>query len=1687
MPTGSKEHKQHRFVSGVIDPITIIGVLFLIVTLGVGTYVINDKKFDFNIFEKAGSCTNVCLQSDFPELCGCTSSNIEQAPAGSGGITKKQVEEDIEEYQQNQNNNNSQNKPKDQATGCNANGTTYKNGAIVVGGSDASGFSRCEKNKWVPCPTCTITQLTTVPAYLQEQYNQAVQNILTSQEIAEQTAPRPNNLPVKLSDSQQEQKNICLLDGGMWSNDSMSCNYQTYQQLQEQVQVIQNQRTRGEARCSGSTLETWNGSRWNQQHCPNGCTNGGCIAAIQSFVEVSRDENGTTRNLVTIIRDENNNVLTSTSNPIKQYSNIEKVEEGFIRSFTNIIRDGNTDQILNAITQNVNTSTTNNSLDLDCGKPGLTQEQRDQCTNIARVSAYNNPITGRYIQSFSNPNNIFQWQQLGYSSSEEAIQDCVDKNGVNSAYSCMKQMTGYGAEQVASSVQLGATGTAIGALTVATGGLVTGAISLPNAIALGMATSTMYQTGSAVDICIISPNSPECRNAKFWAGVSWLNIGSSWVANTYQASKVAQGINTAVNLANIGFDYIDIKQSCGDGQFASDFGCVAAWGGLIFDVGQGGVDIFRSIDDNFTGLGSNIGSLPDPNVANNIRIDYPISPVTTIHKTAGIEENLPNINQANLQSISAVPPNLQVSGINKIELTPQQITNLSVDEIENLDPVIAAQKAKRNSTSEIAEVLTAPTSSITNIPITQSSAGVFGRIANWLEKSPINLNGWGLFGSPATNPIASIPATTTPLTARIGDWVDRNIGNNPIINRIIGRPEDISLRPNEVTINTTEPRLPSENLAKGITGIEIGDAEMTPRLLDDHYSLKQKYNLPDRGLRFENPNEYINQLNKIAKDNGIPIRDASEWESFFQNHPAGAVFDDSGKQIFVDFRTAIDDPLTYSGLLEHELVHALQNRRYPGMPVEVMEYEAYITANMSLANVKSDPKNIQETIFNNIEFSVDHWYKEKGLQNPWLYADQKINIPPPLPSPGVWDGVKNWWEGLKQSDNKIVQLFINPKERGSLGVPLPQRGNTVTITLGRDFQPSLFGNQDNVSRQHGTITITQTGEIKYTDNSTNGTFYRNNPNEDFKSISKGQSITITPTTEIKLYDSQPIRISVNGQEIKVTDIQNSKTVTLGNIGSTVNSDTKTINPGLSKVIESYTKESTNIQKAIKIKNRGGKAAMIEANIELEKIANRYGYRVKYVDSETVSIISLGKTEKTVITHKNSSRISPDDKVIYVQVNPNTPNDKIAASFDDFLHEINTVALGGKLTTRELANVPVNDLIAATKGKLDLATIKKLYEDRDPIPTTYIMDDLIDGRLDIRLFDTENKIQFNSSGQSGQVFRPLLMAATVPIIGFYYADQYFDWGIIDSIKNALSDNSIAQSLGVALNSGNFPILEPLAPILPLPANNFQNINYVPDIDINPSQITIDTPPADLTVNSANEGSKCQRIDRSNPCDGKRIYELYLWYKNQDSAWWNEDGDFTPADFLALMLLAEAKGSDPDFLRSIMVATSNQLWGEGNPAAPNGVSYCTTPNCESGIFNFIGAYMEAGSRRYNELLYSGVSNEEALNILNSDYENYIIFKESGLTIDEIANNTIYNPISSIYSNDVPTQWGNFGCGAECDYLGNNWLEGAIEVPQGTTNRCSVYDVVSQDNSQAVVFTNNQAYNWSLPDSPCKGSSN
>ena len=199
-------------------------------------------------------------------------------------------------------------------------------------------------------------------------------------------------------------------------------------------------------------------------------------------------------------------------------------------------------------------------------------------------------------------------------------------------------------------------------------------------------------------------------------------------------------------------------------------------------------------------------------------------------------------------------------------------------------------------------------------------------------------------------------------------------------------------------------------------------------------------------------------------------------------------------------------------------------------------------------------------------------------------------------------------------------------------------------------------------------------------------------------------------------------------------------------------------------------------------------------------------------------------------------------------------------------------------------------------------------------------------------------------------------------------------------------------------------------------------------------------------------------------GRSMLELYNWYSQQNDAWWMKEtgGKFTPADFLAVILQAEATGNKPETLKAIATATTNQLWSVGNPSAPKGdSSYCTSSDCTAGIMNFLGNYSGSAWLRYTAAI--GDPTSSSLKGLKDPLTSGM-FANSGLSLEQIAELTVYNPdpTATVWSNDKPIHWGCIGSG--CDpYL----TERAANAPI-----CDDIGCVYYRESGEVVYSANQA---------------
>lgn len=155
--------------------------------------------------------------------------------------------------------------------------------------------------------------------------------------------------------------------------------------------------------------------------------------------------------------------------------------------------------------------------------------------------------------------------------------------------------------------------------------------------------------------------------------------------------------------------------------------------------------------------------------------------------------------------------------------------------------------------------------------------------------------------------------------------------------------------------------------------------EQLPTFLSEKRSeLRVKYDIPDRQPVLdgkETLEEYYEKLLLLAGEKEIGV--VRDFEEYAQKHhlPEGAnacFGDDTDNKIHIikDFNPN-DVPDIKS--LEHELVHALQYKNEPGMPIEQKEFEAYLVAD-GLDYIFQNP-SLRDIFFSLIKSSVDSYKK----------------------------------------------------------------------------------------------------------------------------------------------------------------------------------------------------------------------------------------------------------------------------------------------------------------------------------------------------------------------------------------------------------------------------------------------------------------------------------------------------------------------------------------------------------------------------------------------------------------------------------------------------------------------------------------------------------------------------------------
>lgn len=186
-------------------------------------------------------------------------------------------------------------------------------------------------------------------------------------------------------------------------------------------------------------------------------------------------------------------------------------------------------------------------------------------------------------------------------------------------------------------------------------------------------------------------------------------------------------------------------------------------------------------------------------------------------------------------------------------------------------------------------------------------------------------------------------------------------------------------------------------LAEYLTGLKIDDPQIVFKIAEDRKRVRGKYGLPTQTLIVVSISEYESQLRAIAHKYKIDIQKTTHFGDFFIKHPYVEAVNVVGeKRVGVDINK--ESPTSYKlsiEVLEHELIHALQGIQSPRMPIELMEYEAYIGGNVDMQELEGLTDEqlrifVLETLFGEkIGGSVEHWYQEQSnkqgheVKPPW--------------------------------------------------------------------------------------------------------------------------------------------------------------------------------------------------------------------------------------------------------------------------------------------------------------------------------------------------------------------------------------------------------------------------------------------------------------------------------------------------------------------------------------------------------------------------------------------------------------------------------------------------------------------------------------------------------------------------------
>ena len=187
-------------------------------------------------------------------------------------------------------------------------------------------------------------------------------------------------------------------------------------------------------------------------------------------------------------------------------------------------------------------------------------------------------------------------------------------------------------------------------------------------------------------------------------------------------------------------------------------------------------------------------------------------------------------------------------------------------------------------------------------------------------------------------------------------------------------PEQVTVHADQEQIDFRNKQEFSSRLAEYITGLRPDDPKMVERLTEDQKIIRAKYNLPAIET-ITSLTAYERFLRNVAEELGVEIKPTSDCGDFFKKNPiTKAVNIGDEKKIGIDIDRSTRDEYRFSlTVLEHELIHAKQDKVSPNMPIELKEYEAYVSRG-NMEYLKTNQRAVELLFGFLIGGSVSNWY-----------------------------------------------------------------------------------------------------------------------------------------------------------------------------------------------------------------------------------------------------------------------------------------------------------------------------------------------------------------------------------------------------------------------------------------------------------------------------------------------------------------------------------------------------------------------------------------------------------------------------------------------------------------------------------------------------------------------------------------